>query len=544
MSLLMDALKKAEQDKRAAARRLKEALSDDLALQLEEDIKPQTNKTVQSEEIQDNQDVKANAPIEGLSLEPLGDDELLLEDGGSPMEESVEENDSVADDAESRVKEETDPEITVDVDQTGMLELTPDAPTDDTVQTVQMRVAETLDSGSDSYEYFSTTVSAKQLARDIGAGSPTPVAAQTVFTATSANQDNQVLRWSALLFSCCVITVSLLFLVFDYTVPTHRSIKSPLAAKDVEAQPQPIPIIAMPDVPASSTEIDSSLFTGEITNVIERINDTVVEKEQSESADETVNKNSADHLALTREKTHIRAENDENISVAEIVDKAALTLPDRISPEPELIRISRSTTMDRSSVLINQAYQEYLAGNYDAAEKKYRIVLENLPENRDALLGLAAIASRKGHVRQAYTNYLEVLRLYPEDSIAEAALINFNRDEDQVKNESILKTFIQREPENSFFYYSLGQLYAAQKRWPEAQQSFFSAYSIESSNPDYAFNLAVSLEHVDQQKSAIDYYNTALELTDNFTESFATNSFDRTVIASRIKELSGLADLQ
>ncbi len=189
--------------------------------------------------------------------------------------------------------------------------------------------------------------------------------------------------------------------------------------------------------------------------------------------------------------------------------------------------------------MVNKAYEEYLAGDFDTAEKNYRIVLNNLPENRDALLGLAAISLQKGDVRQAYINYLEILRLYPEDSVAEAALINFNNNEDNSISESILKTFLHSEPDNSFLHYSLARLYAAQTRWPEAQQSFFDAHRIESSNADYAFNLAVSLEHIGQQQSAIDYYNVALDLADN-----SAVNFDSSVAISRINALSHQADLQ
>ena len=222
----------------------------------------------------------------------------------------------------------------------------------------------------------------------------------------------------------------------------------------------------------------------------------------------------------------------------------ALSLPEEITPEPELIKISRSKSVDKSSALINKAYEEYLAGDLDSAEKNYRIILNNLPENRDALLGLAAISLHKGDVRQAYIYYLEVLRLYPGDSVAEAALINFNEDRNQSRNESILKTFLQNEPDNSFLHYSLARLYAAQTRWPEAQQSIFDAHRIESSNADYAFNLAVSLEHVGQPQSAVDYYNVALELADNSAVSFAASGFDRATVISRINTLSNQVDLR
>ena len=606
MSLLMDALKKAEQDKKEAAKRLKDAQPQDQPLDditltqelsTEDDLTQQTSELVLPDENQDRLD--DNAKAEGLTLSPVDNQESIFEEDSSvqdspslDLSESdaqspvsargnenilaiAEDDDSAIDDMEFKINEDTVSGILPALDQAPaptdfQIDEAPAVPAENTIQGVQeLDDVDSIAKEVDEYEYSSAMVSAVQLAQDIGGDSPTPVAAQTVFTAISTKSGNQVLQWGAFVVLCLIIAVSLSFFVFKYTVPVERSIKSPLVAKDIETQSGPVPVIEIPDELVSSTEVDSSLFTGEITDVIEKENDTIVEEGQAESeatrvteinsenvpgkiigsepGDEMMNENSVDQLAMTQEKIWTPAEDnvsEEDFSVAEIVEETTLALPEKIVLEPELIKISRSISTDKNSALINNAYQEYLAGDYDAAEKNYRSVLKKLPENRDALLGLAAISIRKGHVRQAYANYLEVLRLYPGDSVAEAALINFQRNGDYVKNESILKTFIQREPDNSFLYYSLGHLHAVQRRWPEAQQSFFNAYRIETSNPDYAFNLAVSLDHIGQQQSAIDYYNVALKLADNSTVGFAAVSFDRVVVISRINALSSLADLQ
>jgi len=343
------------------------------------------------------------------------------------------------------------------------------------------------------------------------------------------------LQWSVFAILCLVIAVSLSFFVFQYTIPVERSIKSPLVARGIESPSEPMPTFEIPDDIVSAAGVDSNLFTGEITDVIETENDTVVEGQEQPAAENILqmgekNWYPSDDISL-----------DDYATKDEPIEDLALSLPEKITPEPELIKISRSKSVDKSSALVNEAYEDYLAGNFDSAEEIYHVVLNNLPENRDALLGLAAVSMQRGDLRQAYIHYLEVLRLYPGDSVAEAALINFNEDRNQSRNESILKTFLQNEPDNSFLHYSLARLYAAQTRWPEAQQSFFDAHRIESSNADYAFNLAVSLEHVGQQQSAIDYYNVALELADNSAVSFATSSFDRAAVISRIIALTDRA---
>ena len=428
----------------------------------------------------------------------------------------------------------------------------------DALQAEQTYDSETLsDTGN---EYFSAAVSAAQLAKDIGGGSPTPVTAQTVFTATS-RPGNQVLQWSVFVVLCLVIAVSLSFFVVHYTIPVERSIKPPSVAMNIETQSEPIPTIEMPGGIVSNVDVNSSLITGEITDLIEKENELVVEEGQTESeangipeserSQEMIAKAADIQSALAREgmeRDNVWYPSEDNSTsddaVAVVVETIAATLPEKIILEPGLIKISRSKSIDKRGVQINEAFQEYLVGHYDSAEVSYHNVLKELPENRDALLGLAVISSRKGQLRQAYNIYLKVLKLYPGDSVAEAALINFQGNGDYASNESILKTFIQREPDNSFLYYSLGRHYAAQIRWPEAQQSFFNAYRLETSNPDYAFNLAVSLDHIGQLQSAIDYYNTALELANQSSGGSATISFDRAVVISRINALSSLVDLQ
>jgi tetratricopeptide (TPR) repeat protein len=433
---------------------------------------------------------------------------------------------------------------------------------EDTITAEAVVAEQTLSEATGEHLYSSTIVSAEQLAEDIGADAPTPVAAQTVFTATSTEDKNQIFQWGVFATLCLVIAVSLSFFIFNYTVPIERPIKSPLAARGIETQPEPGPAIEIPEDLVFAEELDSEMFTGQVSDVIERENaaitgglekpviDNVLEAGAegvaiSESEQEGVTGDSVTTVDQAEEEIWYPADDisaEEYATKENIVEELAMSLPEKIMPEPELIKISRSKSVDKGSMLVNKAYEEYLAGDFDSAEKNYQLVLENLPGNRDALLGLAAISLHKGDVRQAYTYYLEVLRLYPGDSVAEAALINFNDNTGNTRSESILKIFLQSEPDNSFLHYSLARLFAAQTRWPEAQLSFFDAHRLESSNADYAFNLAVSLEHIGQQQSAIDYYNVALELVDNSVVDFAASGFDRAVAISRINALSNQAN--
>jgi tetratricopeptide (TPR) repeat protein len=60
--------------------------------------------------------------------------------------------------------------------------------------------------------------------------------------------------------------------------------------------------------------------------------------------------------------------------------------------------------------------------------------------------------------------------------------------------------------------FTLGNQFAQQGRWAEAQQEYFRAFSAEPDNADFAYNLAVSLDQLRQPKLALEYYQRAIAL--------------------------------
>ena len=69
-------------------------------------------------------------------------------------------------------------------------------------------------------------------------------------------------------------------------------------------------------------------------------------------------------------------------------------------------------------------------------------------------------------------------------------------------------------------------------RWNEAQAAYFEAQRLETDSPDYAFNLAISLERIQQPHLALEYYQRALKLAQ--TKAAA---FDVAVAKARIQQL-------
>jgi tetratricopeptide (TPR) repeat protein len=172
-------------------------------------------------------------------------------------------------------------------------------------------------------------------------------------------------------------------------------------------------------------------------------------------------------------------------------------------------------------------------GQYDKAGSLYSQVLSRDPDNIDAMLGLAAIAWKQGRPAVASQYYGRVLEMEPRNTHAQAGLIAILGNADPIAAETKLKQLIDREP-SGFLYFTLGNLYAERSLWSQAQRAYFQAYQLQPDNSDYAFNLAVGLEHLGQGRPALDYYRKALDLS--FRSGRA--NFDQKLAIERVGQLS------
>lgn len=160
---------------------------------------------------------------------------------------------------------------------------------------------------------------------------------------------------------------------------------------------------------------------------------------------------------------------------------------------------------------LTQAYTALRAGQVGEARQLYAQLASAEPKNVDALLGLAAVAVQQGDTEEATRRFLQILELEPRHAQAQAGLIALLGRADPVSAESRLKQLIAREP-SAQLYFTLGNLYADQSQWGAAQQAYFQAHQLDSANPDYAYNLAVGLDHVSQPRLALNYYRRAVQL--------------------------------
>jgi tetratricopeptide (TPR) repeat protein len=195
------------------------------------------------------------------------------------------------------------------------------------------------------------------------------------------------------------------------------------------------------------------------------------------------------------------------------------------------IRLTRTRPEADSNLLRGHASLQ--RGEMERSRQDFEQVLQRDPNNTDALLALAAIAHRQGRPADADGLRQRALVANPSDPAAQAATLNnISVNADPQTTESRLKTLLSSQPESAPLNFALGNLYSRQSRWPEAQQVYFNAVAADSDNPDYLFNLAVSLDHLRQSRLAAQHYRLALEAS---TKRPA--AFERDKVQKRLGEL-------
>jgi tetratricopeptide (TPR) repeat protein len=223
-------------------------------------------------------------------------------------------------------------------------------------------------------------------------------------------------------------------------------------------------------------------------------------------------------------------------SIQSAVAAAAAPRPEQLpplqAPDSGEIRVARSMQVSTVAPVLDGAYSAFNSGDLPTAQQQYDEALNQDPNNRDALLGAAAVAARQGQKDKAAAFYLRLLELSPNDGAATAGLIGL-RQGDISRSEARLKAILATNPEAAPVLFALGNLYAQQGRWPDAQQAYFRANGAAPDNPDYAYNLAVGLDRLNQPKLALTYYQRALALAQD-----KAVGFDRNALRKRLHELS------
>jgi tetratricopeptide (TPR) repeat protein len=186
--------------------------------------------------------------------------------------------------------------------------------------------------------------------------------------------------------------------------------------------------------------------------------------------------------------------------------------------------VQRAEKRDPVSEALERGWMAYQNKDYASSKREYKKVLESEPNNHDALLGIAAVSLQQQEVETARDIYIKLLERDPRDPHAHAGLANIAQTDGASLSESKLKQLIEYRPDDAHLQFALGNVYVQKKSWPEAQQAFFNAWKADSSNADYAYNLAVSLDQLGKHREARAYYEDSLKLAAGKNISFSADA--------------------
>lgn len=232
---------------------------------------------------------------------------------------------------------------------------------------------------------------------------------------------------------------------------------------------------------------------------------------------------------------HETAKSGATLAVAEATappEKRERAKPEAVAEEEAESPIRLSRSRPQPDPTLERAYEALRAERLDDAQHDYEQVLRDDSKNTDALLGLATLAARRGQAESATARYLQALESDPKDAYAQAGLINLKGHHAPELSESRLKTLLASQPDSAALNFALGNVHSRQTRWGDAQQAYFRAYAAEPDNADHLFNLAVSLDHLQQKRLATHYYRLALDASGT-----GSSAFDRNRVNGRLREL-------
>jgi len=205
------------------------------------------------------------------------------------------------------------------------------------------------------------------------------------------------------------------------------------------------------------------------------------------------------------------------------------------------ITITRSTDTQSIRPLAERAALLISARQYPQAAELLQQILGMQPSNLQALMLYGSLELNAGNLGNASALFSRVIAIDPGNVSARVGFLKSIPGMPTAELITELNRLLQTARNNHLLAFELGRAYSSESRWTEATRSFRSALElVRSSNtnnqviPEYAFNLAVSLDRSGDRTQAVRYYNEALD-----SAGLQATAFDPAVVRARVSVLSG-----
>lgn len=157
------------------------------------------------------------------------------------------------------------------------------------------------------------------------------------------------------------------------------------------------------------------------------------------------------------------------------------------------------------------AYDAFQSGQYESAVFFYKKVIAEEENNKDALFGLATTYHRGGQLEEARDTYIKLINI---DQNNWAALNNFLVLASEESPDEALRQLQGLEKSNPEFApvpAQMGMIYIQQNNLNEAAKSMARAVSLAPDNVSYRYILAVVLDKLGNNETAVKLYRQVID---------------------------------
>jgi Tfp pilus assembly protein PilF len=192
-------------------------------------------------------------------------------------------------------------------------------------------------------------------------------------------------------------------------------------------------------------------------------------------------------------------------------DKVAEVAPTSVNHEGMGIKIQVSTPHVNVDYELEKAYNALVSGNIEAASGIYRSVLENDPNNKNALFGLATIYHRAGQLEKARPLYAQLLTIDPNNRDGLNNFLVLLADEAPEDALSHLEHLRDANPDFSPIPAQMAVIYQKLGQTDNAIKNMTKAIELAPENLAYRYNFAIMLDKQKKYDEAAQLYRQILQ---------------------------------
>ena len=179
---------------------------------------------------------------------------------------------------------------------------------------------------------------------------------------------------------------------------------------------------------------------------------------------------------------------------------------------------------DKKYLDLQKAMSQVQKGNLGEAEKIYREILSDDPNNVDALRLLALLASRTGAVDQAINMLENCTKIAPDYALAWENLAKMYRQKDDPdslqKAAFCFRKATELRPDWAEGWAGLGTMQTRSSQHEEGIESYKKSIELKANQPRVHLSLGHVYKTTGNQEACISSYNEAISFDNNFGEAY------------------------